>query len=208
MSQDADLNQELMKAAESGDAQEVRRLITAGADVNFTTEHGFRPLLMAVYYAHHDAARILLVHGADVNYAGFSEGTALIFAAGSGHTELVSLLLGAGADVNLALPRGGETALHVAIFSDRTEVVQLLIQAGADVNQRTATAGETDLFYGGAKLWAETPLHFAAAYAGPATMEALLAAGADKTVGDAHGEPPIAYVGRYRRPQQVLRLLR
>jgi uncharacterized protein len=207
MSQDSDLNQKLMKAAESGDADEVRRLITAGADVNFTTDHGFRPLLMAVYYAHLDAARILLAHGADPNYTGFSEGTALIFAAGSGHTQIVSLLLNEGADANLALPRGGETALHVAIFSDRTEVVQLLLQAGADVNQRTATAGDTDLFYGGAKLWAETQLHFAAAYAGPATMEALLAAGADKALGDAHGVPPIAYAGRYRRPQEVLRLL-
>jgi ankyrin repeat protein len=208
MSQGADLNQKLMEAAESGDADEVRRLIAEGADVNFTTEHGFRPLLMAVYYAHLDAARVLLAHGADVNYAGFSEGTALIFAAGSGLAEIVSLLLEQGADVNLALPRGGETALHVAVFSDRTEVVQLLLQAGADVNQRTATASGTDLFNGGAKLWAETPLHFAAAYAGPATLEALLAAGADKTLGDAHGEPPIAYAGRYRRPQEVLRLLR
>jgi ankyrin repeat protein len=208
MSQDTDLNQKLMDAAEKGDAEEVRRLITAGADVNFTTQHGFRPLLMAVYYAHLDAARVLLAHGADVNYKGFSEGTALIFAAGSGHTEIVSLLLGAGADVNLALPRGGETALHVAVFSDRTEVVQRLLQAGADVNQRTATAGDTELFNGGARLWAETPLHFAAAYAGPATLEALLAAGADKSLGDAHGEPPITYAGRYRRPQEVLRLLR
>jgi ankyrin repeat protein len=208
VSQDADLNQQLMKAAESGDADEVRRLITAGADVNFTTGHGFRPLLMAVYYAHLDAARILLSHGADPNYTGFSEGTALVFAAGSGHTEILSLLLDEGADVNLALPRGGETALHVAIFSDRTEVVQRLLQAGANVNQRTATAGDTDLFYGGAQLWAETPLHFAAAYAGPATIEALLAAGADKTLGDAHGVLPIAYAGRYRRPQEVVQLLR
>jgi uncharacterized protein len=109
--------------------------------------------------------------------------------------------------VNLALPRGGETALHVAIFSDRTEVVQLLIQAGADVNQRTATAGETDLFYGGAKLWAETPLHFAAAYAGPATIEAVLAAGADKSLGDAHGQPSRTYAGRHRRPLEVVQLL-
>jgi uncharacterized protein len=207
MSPDADLNQKLMSAAEKGDAEEVGRLITAGADVNFTTEHGFRPLLMAVYYAHLDAARVLLSHGADVNYTGFSEGTALIFAAGSGHTPIVSLLLEGGADVNLALPRGGETALHVAIFSDRTEVVQLLIQAGADVNQRTATAGETDLFYGGAKLWAETPLHFAAAYAGPATIEALLAAGADKSLGDAHGQPSRTYAGRHRRPLEVVQLL-
>jgi ankyrin repeat protein len=208
MSQDADLNQKLMKAAESGDAEEVRRLITAGADVNYTAEHGFRPLLMATYYAHLDAVRVLLAHGADVNYTGFSEGTALIFAAGSGHAQLASLLLDAGADVNLALPTGGETALHVAVFSDRTEVVQLLSRAGADVNRRTATGGDTDLFNGGARLWAETPLHFAAAYASPATIEALLAAGADKTIADSHGEPPIAYVGRYRRPQEVLRLFR
>src|SRR5438309_11513448 len=108
-----------MKAAESGDADEVRRLITAGADVNFTTEHGFRPLLMAVYYAHLDAARILLAHGADVNYTGFTEGTALIFAAGYGHTETVLLLLEEGARVDVASPGGHEPGSHVAFLLDR-----------------------------------------------------------------------------------------
>jgi ankyrin repeat protein len=206
MSQDA--NQELMEAAKSGNLDEVCRLVEAGTDVNFPAEHGLRPLLLATFYDHADVVRYLLAQGADVNYAGFSEGTALMFAAGAGQAPLVALLLDAGADPNVALPRGGETALHVAAFSDQTEIVQLLIRAGADVNRRTHSEARTDMFDGGAKLWAETPLHFAAAYADPPTIEALLAAGADRAAPNAHGEPPIASAGRHRRPQEVLRLFK
>jgi uncharacterized protein len=201
-------NRELMEAAKSGNLDEVCRLVEAGADVNFPAEHGLRPLLLATYYDHSEVARYLLERGADVNYAGFSEGTALMFAAGAGQAPLVALLLDAGADPNVALPRGGETALHVAAFSDQTEIVQLLIRAGADVNRRTNTNARTDMFDGGAKLWAETPLHFAAAYADPPTIEALIAGGADRAAPNAHGEPPIASAGRHRRPQEVLRLFK
>jgi uncharacterized protein len=165
-------------------------------------------LLMATYYGHSEVVRYLISRGADVNYAGFSEGTALIFAAGAGQAELVSLLLDAGADPNVALPRGGETALHTAASADQTEVVRLLIRAGADVNRRTHSDARTDMFDGGAKLWAEAPLHFAAAYANPPTIEALLEGGADRAIPNAHGESPIAYAGRHRRPKEVLRLFK
>jgi ankyrin repeat protein len=208
MGQETDPNQKLMEAAENGNLEEACRLVEAGADVNFPADHGFRPLLMATYYAHVDVMRYLLAQGADANYAGYSEGTALMFAAGSGDVRLVSLLLEAGADANVALPRGGETALHVAAFRDQTEIVRLLIRAGADVNRRTNSDARTDMFDGGAKLWAETPLHFAAAYADPPTIEALLAAGADRAAPNAHGEPPIASAGRHRRPKEVLRLFK
>jgi ankyrin repeat protein len=208
MSQEADLNRQLVEAAKTGDVGQVRRLIDAGADVNAPAEHGLRPLLVAAHHRHLDVVRALLAGGADVNYAGFSEGTVLVFAAETGNTELVSLLLDAGADANLALSEDGQMALHVAAFLDRKEVVPLLVRAGADVNRQTRSNAGTNMFNGGAKLWGETPLHFAAAYASPATIEALLAAGADKTVGNAHGEPPIAYAGRHLRPQEVLRLLR
>jgi hypothetical protein len=44
--------------------------------------------------------------------------------------------------------------------------------------------------------------------ADPPTIEALLAAGADRAAPNAHGEPPIASAGRHRRPQEVLRLFK
>src|SRR5215208_6089153 len=115
MERETNLNQALMQAAERGDLSEVQRLVESGADVNFTAAHDFRPLLMAVYYAHREVVEYLIGRGADVNYAGFNEGTALMFASGSGDAVLASLLLESGADPNVAMARSGETALHVAV---------------------------------------------------------------------------------------------
>jgi ankyrin repeat protein len=58
------------------------------------------------------------------------------------------------------------------------------------------------------KLWGEAPLHFAAAYGDEEMIQALLAAGADRTAANTHGETPLAYAGRHRRPRGVLKVLK
>ena len=51
----------------------------------------------------------------------------------------VKTLLGARADVNFKHPKGGSTALHMALVTeDLPEVVELLLKAGADVNAKHA----------------------------------------------------------------------
>jgi ankyrin repeat protein len=52
-------------------------------------------------------------------------------------------LLGARADVNFKHPKGGSTALHMALVSeDLPVVVELLLKAGADVNAKEEAEGK------------------------------------------------------------------
>jgi ankyrin repeat protein len=48
---------------------------------------------------------------------------------------LIQLFLEAGANANLAMPHGGETALHMAAVTGRTAAARMLLDAGADPNR-------------------------------------------------------------------------
>lgn len=197
---------EFFEAVKQGDLPEVRRLVEEGADVNASDDYRATPLLWALFHRHVDIAAYLVEKGAHVDYQEYAEGTPLIYAVEQ--PEALSLLLSTGADVNLELPPGGETALHAAAIANAGEAARILIHAGADVNARVNSGVGTHLLGGGAKLWGETPLHFAAAYADRELIEALLAAGADPTLPNEHGELPAAYAGRHRRPEEILEMLR
>lgn len=74
-----------------------------------------------------------------------------------GDVEFASILIDAGADVNLALPCGGETALHKAAVRNQPETMKLLIDRGGDVNRQTKVGGYTEMDYFG-RVWGK--LHF------------------------------------------------
>jgi hypothetical protein len=84
----------------------------------------------------------------------------------------------------------------------------MLLVAGADPNQHAKSGVATSMFDGGAKLWGETPLHFAAAYGDEEMIRAMLLAGADRKAQNTHGETPLEYAGRHRRPREIRNLLR
>jgi ankyrin repeat protein len=153
-------------------------------------------------------ARYLIGQGAAIDYTGMPEGSPLMLAAFMGQVELVQLFLAARANVNLAMPLGGETALHMAAVANRVEAVNMLLVAGADPNQHAKSGVATSMFDGGAKLWGETPLHFAAAYGDEEMIRAMLLAGADRKAQNTHGETPLEYAGRHRRPREIRNLLR
>ena len=90
---------------------EVRRLVELGADIN----HGHRPSFLGAYFSgHREIVRYLLDNGGEVNHDRHSEVSLLMAAVNMEDIEFAEYLIEAGADVNLALPRGGETALHKA----------------------------------------------------------------------------------------------
>ena len=63
---------QLADAVYTGDYDQVRRFITAGANVNDVTDvlpPGFTLLMCACVEAHFDCARLLIEKGADVNKA-------------------------------------------------------------------------------------------------------------------------------------------
>jgi ankyrin repeat protein len=137
-----------------------------------------------------------------------SEGSPLMLAGFMGQVEFIRLFVAAGANVNLPLPSGGETALHMAAVANKSTAVSALLDAGADPNLHVKSGLATSMFDGGAKLWGETPLHYAAAYGDEEMIEAMLRAGANRDARNTHGETPLEYAGRHKRPRSVRSLLK
>ncbi|MBM3263414.1 MAG: ankyrin repeat domain-containing protein [candidate division Zixibacteria bacterium] len=208
MKSQSDWNAALLAAAHDGDLAKASDALAAGADVNAANAYHVTPLLEATGCEHIEMARYLIDHGAEIDYTGMREGSPLMLAAYMGRIELLRLFLESGADPNLALPNGGETTLHMAAATGRTKAAQILLDAGADPNRHVKSDVVTDLFDGQVKLWGETPLHYAAAYGDEEMVQAMLSAGADREARNTHGETPLNYAGRHKRPRAVLDLLK
>jgi ankyrin repeat protein len=203
----------LMEAARSGSVAVVRALIAGGADVNAAErDRGQTALMWAVSRQHPAVVELLLAHKADVRArtrvrpltvmldqgprrtvktsvqdarqieAGGS--TALLFAAQVGDARSASLLLAAGADVNDAAA-DGNSALVLATFAGHPDVARVLIDGGADPN--AAGAG-----YGA--------LHAAALRGDLATLDALLAKGADPDARLTKGSPVRRFGSQWALP--------
>ena len=155
----------LHQAAADGDIEQVKLLISKGADVNagpWTALHG------AVDEGRRDIAELLIAKGADVN-AKDNKGRTSLHLAAWYQPDMVELLLAHGADVN-AKDNKGRTPLHLVLDVCRFKyrlfknVAELLIAKGADVNLKDNDG------------W--TPLHLAATYSPKDIVELLLAKGA------------------------------
>jgi ankyrin repeat protein len=106
--------------------------------------------------------------------------TPLLYASAAGHYNIVQVLLNSNADIN-ATDLDGRTALINAMDNGRDNIFSLLIEKGADVNK-----GEFDR--------GETPLHWAAKYAGRLHFaKMLLEKGADIKAEDDMGSTPLDY---------------
>jgi ankyrin repeat protein len=197
----------LFAAARGGDLNKASEALAAGAHVNAVNPYHVT-LLEAAGNEHLEMTRYLIEQGAEIDYTGMSEGSPLMLAAYMGQVDFVRLFLGVGANPNLAMPNGGETALHMAAVTGRTAAARMLLDAGADPNRHAGSGEPTAMFDGGGKLWGETPLHFAAAYGDEEMIQAMLSAGADRAAPNTHGETPLNYAGRHRRPRSIRDLLR
>jgi ankyrin repeat protein len=163
-----------------GTAASAAHLLKAGAAADPPADRRPRhtPLAYAAMHGDREMVRRLLTAGAK----GASE--ALPEAITFGHPDVAKLLIEAGARVQVAEP-SGITLLHWTVITGRTAVIPLLVEAGADVD-----AVDSFEF---------TPLMYAVTLArGDATaVEALLAAGANRSIRNAAGRTPL---------QQALRL--
>src|SRR5687767_8763695 len=124
----------LFAAAQTGDLAKARDAVAQGANVNSANPHHVTPLLEAAGQGHLEMAHYLIESGAQIDYIGMSEGSPLTLVAFMGHVDFVRLFVAAGAQVNLALPAGGETALHMAAVANKPAAASALLDAGADPN--------------------------------------------------------------------------
>lgn len=143
------LNQKLIGAAWDNDVAQARRLIAAGADVNYEDETEQSAFLIAASEGYIKLLNLTLRTGADVHARDSFNGTALIRAAERGHADVVQRLLETNVNVN-HVNNLGWTALHEAIlFGDGSpryvETVRLLVKGGADVSLPSQRDGLTPL---------------------------------------------------------------
>jgi ankyrin repeat protein len=116
-------------AAYLGRAQYVRRLVDAGAEVNF---FGWPPLAYAAYNGHTEIVDYLIGRGAEINAKTENGSTALFFASRLGHIETVKTLLAHRADPSI-VNDNDETALDWALKGNNTHVADVLRAAGNKV---------------------------------------------------------------------------
>ncbi|MGX3011388.1 ankyrin repeat domain-containing protein [Helicobacter sp. 23-1044] len=124
----ANYDRDLISAAVVGDLNEVKSLISKGADVNMKDEFGGTVLMKASMYGHFEIVKFLVSKGANVNAKdGILGFTALMSASIEGHFEVVKFLVKNGANVN-AKDMFSETALS---YTENSEIKQFLINNGA-----------------------------------------------------------------------------
>jgi len=121
----ASTNDELLSAAESGNAEEVNRQLAFGADINAKNNDDLTPLHFAVLSGHKDVAELLILHGADVKARDKHGDTPLYFAATMGHLDIARMLIAYGARVD---------TLNIAALSGSEDIARMLIASGPDFN--------------------------------------------------------------------------
>ena len=91
----ADINEDLLNAAKAGDADRVRALLDAEADVNAREdghEYGNTPLIQAAWKGHTEVVRLLLAAGANIDLINGRPADALNYATEGGYPKIVRLL--------------------------------------------------------------------------------------------------------------------
>lgn len=129
----------LYETAEAGNVEEVKRLITEGADVNvIDQEDKMTPLCAAAGEGHAEVVRVLLANRAKVNMGDSYGYTPLYYAIWSNDEETVRTLVLRGADVKKHPPDEIDyyTPLVYAIWEDHARIVKTLLDAGADIHSK------------------------------------------------------------------------
>ena len=201
--------QTIYQAAAEGDLEQVRLLISRGADVHEKDSMGKAPLHHACEEGHTEVARLLISHGAGVNAVSSDRRWSpdsrkpLHYAAMGGHKQTVKLLLSKGADTNsgyakpwfeamrssaaghkeiveVLVAEGAEIpALHLAAYRGDMETLPKLLEEGADINALATLS--------------TTALHAAANGGNKEVVEFLISKGAKLDARDDWGLAPLYY---------------
>lgn len=174
----------LHRAAHTGDVEEIRRLVAAGADVNGRDGFGRTPAHVAAFASNDAAVRALAEAGADMNALENGVYDVVTIAAVADDPEMVSLAIELGNSPRLITSVYDGTALIAAAHLGHAEVVRRLIKAGAPLDH-VNNLGWTALIEA-VVLGDGGPDHIA-------TVKALVDAGADRSIPDREGRTPLQH---------------
>ncbi|GMH36932.1 hypothetical protein BSKO_04805 [Bryopsis sp. KO-2023] len=130
-----ELDKDLYLAAFDGEADNVKRLLSKGANVSSTFK-GYTPLhySVAAETGHPEIVETLIEAGADIDARSRVGGASPLFlTARFGHLDVVEVLIKAGANLD-AQDDQGLSALYVAALAGQLDVVKFLVGAGATVD--------------------------------------------------------------------------
>ncbi len=162
-------------AARYGRTDEVRRLITLGADVNARDIDGETPLHSAVRWGHAEVAGVLLANGADADARALYDVTPLHMAARELRGDVIEVLLYHGANAN-ERDAFGCTPLHDVAARGDVELAAAMVRAGANPDSED--------------ILGTTPLHRAARAGHAGVVARLMSFGADPTIRSSLGRTP------------------
>jgi ankyrin repeat protein len=174
----------LFRAAHEGDVAEIERLVAQGADVDARDRRGRTPVHVAAFASEDEALRALAEAGTNMNALEHRAYDVVTIAAVANDPELMSLAIELGNDPGLVTSPYLGTALIAAANLGHVEVVRRLIAAGAPldhINNLNWTAVMESVVLGDGG-----PNHFA-------VLDALLSAGADRTLADSDGVTPLEH---------------
>jgi hypothetical protein len=165
-------------AAADGNTEQIKRLLSQGADVNAKDEEGQTPLHYAVKSGEMEVVQILIEAGANVHAVDKDGVTPLHTAAKFGNKDVVEILITNGADIKTK-DKWLWSLLYYAAWQGHRDVAELLIAKGAEVN-----AKDDSEF---------SPLHYAAQEGHKDVVELLIAKGADIHAKDNNGVTPLGH---------------
>ncbi|WP_092171490.1 ankyrin repeat domain-containing protein [Bosea sp. OK403] len=123
----------LIEAATAGRADEVSRLVKAGAPLDAQDAQGRSALLLAVAGNHVSVARTLLDAGASPNTQAANRDTPWLLAGALGRAEIIAAMLPRKPDLTIRNRYGGN-ALIPACERGHVEAVKLLLTSGIDLD--------------------------------------------------------------------------
>ena len=122
------INQKLLNAAEVGDINEIRNLLSLPSesrpDIDAHNFDQWTSLHYATSEGHFDIIKILLSYKCDVNCTTSSKRTPLHIACIRGYSKIVDLLLSSGCDIN-AQDMEGNTPTHYATQNGKIKKIKL-----------------------------------------------------------------------------------
>jgi ankyrin repeat protein len=209
--------QQMIEAAEAGDAAGVERLIGASPDLaSARGPDGISAILRARYHGHAWIAERLADAVAELD---------VFEAAALGRAGRVEQAVSADPGIVRAEAADGFTALHLAAFFGQLEVAAVLLEHGAAVDARAGNPSHVQPLHsaaaGGhaaiAALLLErgadpdarqqggfVPLHSAAARGDEVTTRLLLERGADRDARTDDGRRPIDFAAAHERVRALL----